>query len=169
MVCVWWGRGWYSYLFWIHRLGPSIHCLSKKYKEEQAYPKNILNFSNPQRCSHPVHWRLGPFKVSIFLLPYFYWTMLRAYTNDILCINYACIMCLLYYARDVNVFFKTFSITWQQISCHYLHPNVFPTWRPVYVVIISNESVHKGNLRSYKLMFKFDVYCYQLLLIRKSL
>ena len=41
--------------------------------------------------------------------------------------------------------------------------NVFPIWLPVYVVNISNESVHKGTRemflkRSYKLMFKFEVY-----------
>ena len=45
----------------------------------------------------------------------------------------------------LTYFFKTFSITWQQISCHDLHPNVLPTWLPVYVVNISNENVHKCN------------------------
>ena len=89
--------------------------------------------------------RLGPFKVSIFYVRS-YWKRLRAYTNDRICINYACITCLLYSARDVNVIFKTFSITWQQISCHDLHQKVFPTWLPLYVVIIRNERVHKGNL-----------------------
>ena len=75
-------------------------------------------------------------------------------------------MCLLYCASDFNVIFKTFSITWQQISCQDLHQNVFPRWlavHVVYVVNISNESEHKGTYgdvskRSYKLMFKFDVY-----------
>ena len=46
-------------------------------------------------------------------------------------------------------FFKTFSITWQQISCHDLRQNVFPLWLPVYVVNISNERLHKGNLWRY--------------------
>ena len=66
--------------------------------------------------------------------------------NDILCVNYACITCL-FCAIDINVDFKTFSITWQHISCHDLHLNVFPTCLCllVYVVKISNESVHKGN------------------------
>ena len=34
-----------------------------------------------------------------------------SYTNDRLCINYACITCLLYCASDVNAIFKSFSIT----------------------------------------------------------
>ena len=51
----------------------------------------------------------------------------------------------LHCASDVNVIFKTFSITLQHISCHDLHQNVFPTWLPVYVVNISNESMHKGT------------------------
>ena len=36
----------------------------------------------------------------------FYWKRLRAYTTEGLCINYACITCLLYCASDVNVNFK---------------------------------------------------------------
>ena len=88
---------------------------------------------------------LGLSKFWIFYV-WFYWKRLRAYTKDRLCKNYACITCLLYCASYVNVIFKTFSITSQQISCHDLHQNVFPTWLPVYVVNISNKSVHKGNL-----------------------
>ena len=108
------------------------------FKETDMPPPWLLLSSNKIQS-------LGSFKVSIFYVR-FCWKMLREYTNDRSCINYACITCLLYCASDVNVIFKTFSITWQQICCHDLHQNVFPTRLSVYVVNISNESVHKGNL-----------------------
>ena len=81
----------------------------------------------PPFPTHPVYYSLViKFYVlclSKFRVCYvrFYWKRLRAYTNDRLCINYACFTCLLYCASDVNVIFKTFSITWQQIPGHDLH------------------------------------------------
>ena len=116
------------------------------------YAQNYTPLKKQTYPTHPDYYSLvikfkslGPFKVSIFYIR-FCWKRLRAYTNDRSCVNYACITCLLYCASDVNVIFKTFSITWQQICCHDLHQNVFPTWLSVYVVNISNESMHKGYL-----------------------
>ena len=59
---------------------------------------------------HPDNYRLVPFKVSNFLRPVLL-EEAKGIQNDRLCINYACIACLLYCASDVNVNFKTFSIT----------------------------------------------------------
>ena len=39
---------------------------------------------------------------SFFFFAKICWKRLRAYTNDRLCIKYACITCLLYCAHDVN-------------------------------------------------------------------
>ena len=117
------------------------------------YAQNYTPLKIPTYPTHPKYYSrvikfnvLGLSKFRSFFIR-FYWKRLRAYTNDILCINYACIMCLLYCASDVNVIFKTFLITWQQLSCHDLHQSVIPTWMPVYEVNISKESVHKSNLR----------------------
>ena len=59
-------------------------------KKYQHTPPTLITKNQP----------LGPFKVSIFLRPVL---LEEAYTNDRLCINYACITCLLYYESDVNV------------------------------------------------------------------
>ena len=116
------------------------------------YAQNYTPDKIPTYPTHPDYYSLV-IKFNVlslskfrFFYVWFNWKRLGAYTNDRLCTNYACITCLLYCASDVNVIFKTFSITWQQISSHDLHQNVFPTWLPVYVANISNESAHKGNL-----------------------
>ena len=75
---------------------------------------------------------------SFFLLYYSYLSSNVSYTRPIPL--GAFVTCLWHFL------FKTFLITWQQICCHDLQQNVFPTWLSVYVVNISNESVHKGNL-----------------------
>ena len=129
-----------------------IHHWTIRNELTVRYAQNDTPFKIPTHPTHPDYYSLvikfndmGFSKFRFFYVQ-FYWKRLRAYTNDRLCINYAGITCLLYCAGDVNVFFKTLSVTWQQISCHDLHQNVLPTWLPVYVVNISNESVHKVNL-----------------------
>ena len=67
-------------------------------------PLKILTYTNhPDYYSLVIKFNvLGLSKFRFFYVR-FYWKRLRAYTNDILCINYACIMCILYCASDVNV------------------------------------------------------------------
>ena len=60
-----------------------------------------------ERLFHAVPWGFLRFVIVVFPdhTHYFCWKRLRVYTNDRLCLNYACITCLLYCECDVNVKF----------------------------------------------------------------
>ena len=82
------------------------------------YTKKYTPLKIPTYPTHPDYYSLvikfnvlGLSKFRFFYVR-FYEKRLRAYTNDKFCIHYACITCLLNRASDVNVIFKTFSITW---------------------------------------------------------